>query len=458
MANSLFRKADVEAIEGKIKEIIDFAQKKKLVTLEPNYKEYLAVNSIVTDYIKKNQRIVYGGIALNEYIKEKSPKDVIYKDIGKNDIEIYSPDPVLDVKSMCDILYKQKYKYIEGKEADHPGTFTIFVNFDKYCDITYVPKLVYHNLPFIKVNGFRLIHPSIILTDTLRVYTDPLTSYYRLDKTFDRTNKLLKVAKFEPKKGVIKEDTTYTYIINALVPKIANIKTLIFVDDTAYNYYMEQVSSKKLKESHIGLSFQDFQNNAQKIYNALLDIVAEKDKDFRQNLKVDEYNIFFQFWERRIVISYKKTPIVTMYQNKDKCYQFREIERYNTKINIGNFTLVLLYYLIHYQYNGIFRLETKELEYRLGNLLDAKNTYLTKHDKTVLDDTPFQEFQIECLGETIDFQRKNRLKLTKRRELNKNIVYRYQPDEEKNSLTEEYSFPNEAGTLIMNDKLKFIKL
>ena len=71
MANSLFRKADVEAIEGKIKEIIDFAQKKKLVTLEPNYKEYLAVNSIVTDYIKKNQRIVYGGIALNEYIKEK---------------------------------------------------------------------------------------------------------------------------------------------------------------------------------------------------------------------------------------------------------------------------------------------------------------------------------------------------------------------------------------------------
>jgi len=37
-------------------------------------------------------------------------------------------------------------------------------------------------------------------------------------------------------------------------------------------------------------------------------------------------------------------------------------------------------------------------------------------------------------------------------------VYRYQPDEEKNSLTEEYSFPNEAGTLIMNDKLKFIKL
>jgi hypothetical protein len=75
-----------------------------------------------------------------------------------------------------------------------------------------------------------------------------------------------------------------------------------------------------------------------------------------------------------------------------------------------------------------------------------------------LDDTPFQEFQLECLGETVDFQRKNRLKLTKRRELNKAIVYRYQPDEEKNNLTEEYNFPNEAGTLITNDKIKFIKL
>jgi hypothetical protein len=38
-------------------------------------------------------------------------------------------------------------------------------------------------MPTINVNGFRLIHPTFILIDTLRAYTDPLTSYFRLKKT-----------------------------------------------------------------------------------------------------------------------------------------------------------------------------------------------------------------------------------------------------------------------------------
>ena len=128
-----------------------------------------------------------------------------------------------------------------------------------------------------------------------------------------------------------------------------------------------------------------------------------------------------------------------------------------SKINIANFTLTILYYLIHYNYNGIFKLNIIEYENRLGNLLDAKNTYLTKHKKTILDDTMYKEFQIECLGTTIGFQYKNRLKLAGRIKKGGIIIYRYNPDNKKNSaLSLDFKFPNEAGTLITNSNLQFV--
>jgi len=320
--STLFREQDIEAISGKIDEIIEFADIKKKQTVMPNYDEFITVSTIIANYIKTSKRIVYGGIAINEMLKAKSPKDIIYKEYSKNDIEIYSYDPYTDIKKMCDMLYAKKFKYIEGKNAEHPGTFTIFVNFEKYCDITYVPKIIYHNLPFVDVNGFRLIHPSFILVDTLRVYTDPLTSYFRLKKTFERTNLLFKVTSFNPEKGTIQENNKYTNILNEIVPKIAKIPNVIFIDDPAYNYYMEQISSNKLNESHIGIIVSNLEKSGQQIYNIFLDCIAAKDTNFRQNIKVEEYNIFFQFWNKRIILLYKNTPIITMYQNKYKCYQY----------------------------------------------------------------------------------------------------------------------------------------
>ena len=68
MQTTLYREEDIEAVSSKIKEIMKIADKKSKDTLEPTYKEYLTVFKHVSDYIKKNNRIVYGGIALNEML------------------------------------------------------------------------------------------------------------------------------------------------------------------------------------------------------------------------------------------------------------------------------------------------------------------------------------------------------------------------------------------------------
>ena len=59
------------------------------------------------------------------------------------------------------MLKEKKFEYVQASEAQHSGTFTIFANFEKYCDITYVPKLIYNNMPTINVNGFRIINPIL---------------------------------------------------------------------------------------------------------------------------------------------------------------------------------------------------------------------------------------------------------------------------------------------------------
>ena len=455
---SLYREEDIEAVSGKIGEIMKMADKKEKDILVPTYQEYLSVFKHISEYIKRNNRIVYGGIALNEMLKDKSPKDVIYEEYSKNDIEIYSPDPVSDIHKICDILTEKKYMYIEAKEADHPGTFTIHVNFDKYCDITYVPKIIYNNLVTINVNGYRLISPIFIIIDTLRVYTDPLTSYFRLDKTFRRGNLLLKVANFKPEKKVLAQTKQLDYekkIMDSIIPKISEIKNVIFLDDIAYNYYLDQ---DILNINHIGIILPKAKNNSQIVYNILVDAIAHEDINFKENMKIEEYNTFFQFWEHRIIIFYKNKPIVTIYSNKDKCLPFTEINYNNNKIKIANFTLTILYYLIHYTYNGIFKLNYKEYENRIGNLLDARNTWLSKNKKTILDDTKYKEFQVECLGDTIPFKRKSFLNRSARKEKGGVLVYRYIPGAKNNSLTSEYKFPNEAGTLITNDNLKYINV
>ena len=46
----------------------------------------------------------------------------------------------------------------------------------------------------------------------------------------------------------------------------------------------------------------------------------------------------------------------------------------------------------------------KNIDYLIQNLIQYRNDYLLKNNKNPLDETPFQEFFIQCLGETHNTQ------------------------------------------------------
>jgi len=193
----MYNQNDIDLIKKNIDIIKDDATKKKLEIMEPTLKEFKEVYSVILDYIKSKKRIIYGGYAQNYLIKIINKSDEFYKEIDLADIEFYTPEPLTDVIELSDLLYSKNFKYVQGSEGVHNDTYKIFVNFINYCDLTYMPKNIYDNIPKIEDNGFLYTHPHFMLIDAFRVYADPLTSYFRLDRTFFRFSTLIKHYPFD---------------------------------------------------------------------------------------------------------------------------------------------------------------------------------------------------------------------------------------------------------------------
>ena len=82
-----------------------------------------------------------------------------------------------------------------------------------------------------------------------------------------------------------------------------------------------------------------------------------------------------------------------------------------------------------------------------------RNYYLKKNSKTVFDKTPFQEYSIDCIGETIDPNREALL-VRKKKFLERKgvVVYKYKPDKDRNKNEKVFMFPNTSGNEINNPR------
>ena len=132
----MYRLEDIEKINDNIKDIKDNAATAYKTYYEPTLNELSNVYNAIKNYIKKTNKIVYGGFAQNLLIKKKNPDDVFYKEIhgafynwpDLADIEFYSTTPLKDVIDLTEELHGLGFKHIEGKEGIHSETYKIFIN------------------------------------------------------------------------------------------------------------------------------------------------------------------------------------------------------------------------------------------------------------------------------------------------------------------------------------------
>ena len=420
----MYRQEDFDKIISNLSKIRDDAAKIYLDNFEePSTKEYEAVMSEIKKYIKKRGLIIYGGYAQNALIKAKNSSDVFYNELSRADLEIYSPEPIADAMALTDLLHKLGYKYVECKEGVHNETYKLFVNFLNFSDISYMDPTVFKNCPYVVVEGLKMTHPHFMLVDAYRVYADPMTSYFRLEKTFTRFSTLMKYYPFNPKfeynKLSYKRTEENDNVLRIIRKHIIHNSKLIVIGHYAYNYLVKKESEKNAIDfQYIQLISTDFKKDFDKINKILKD-------EYRSKVRYIRYHPFFQFYDEHVEFTYNGKVVLKLYGNNDRCIVHNYSEKKRTYF--ATFLLTFLHLLIDYNYAIINKDVNEEMNHLtlIVRLLKIRNNYLEARNLTVLDKSPFQEFTFKCNGTPVDPIRSSLLQGLENKKAGKKMKFSY---------------------------------
>jgi len=456
----MYRPEDILKINENIDKIKDDATYESKKKYEPTLEEISDVCKAIISYIKKKQRVTYGGYAQNLLIMNKNKEDVFYKEIDGAfynwpelaDIEFYSPTPIEDLIELTEELFSKKFKIVEASEGMHDGTYKIFVNFLNYCDISYIPLHIYNTMPIIKVDGIRCADPHFMMVDSYRIFTDPMTSYWRLEKTIKRFQKIFKYYPINQsnndKKIELKQSTETDDFIRK---KIIHDSKLVVVGFYGFDYYVKKGLEKYALNNYpfYELISTDLEKDAKKIYKLLKD-------NFGTKIKVKEYFPFFTFMDRRVEFYNNNNLVLRLFGNNARCivYNYSDVKT----TNFGTYNLVMMYLYFDYYLAFINKDKTNTNLYLrlIGKFYNARNKFLENNNLSVVDDSPFKDFTYKCYGEQIDPKRLSFLEGLEKRKKNKAMKYRYHPSG-KIGKAPEYNFDNTSGNQIVNEKFFILK-
>jgi hypothetical protein len=444
---TLYNPGDLDIINKNLNKIESDARMKYLKNYEPTLDEINSIYDVIKNYIRENNLIVYGGYAQNKLIEKKNKDDVFYEEHDIPDIEFYSPDPLKDLINLCDLLHSKNFKHVEGSEGVHPETYKIFVNFVNYTDFSYMPKNIFETCPTITLEGMRMTHPHFMIIDSMRVYVDPMTSYFRLNKTFSRFSRLSYYYPFN--ENSIYNKISYeikiplkqhSSILDFIVTKILKENKLIIVGHKAFNRLIRKAEMDEkylIQEPFIQAISINLVEDRERIYKILRE-------EYKDKITFKKYNPYFQFIDKSVEFYYGNQLIFRLYGNNERCIVYKYSEK--NKLYYGTFQLIVLYLLSNYFLSVTRKNNFNKTIYMtmITRLLKAKNSYLDKHNINILSQSPFQEFVINCIGDPVDPLRQARLKMLKNKEKGKAYKFNYKPRGSPGKIPN-YRFINRTG-------------
>lgn len=446
----MYRDSDVQVIKLNLSMLENKAMKIYQEKHDPvTNDEFKDVQEMIKEFIREKGRVVYGGYAQNRLIENKSPEDGFYNEVDRADIEFYSSEPIKDTINLTNII-KKKYDNVVGKEAVHPGTYKIYVNYINYCDISQIDPYVEKNLPIMMLENLKMAHPHFMLTDAFRVYTDPMTSYYRLTKVFNRFHKLMLFYPFDetlarnkldlPKVNHLEE------VFRFIRKHIIHNSKLVVIGHYAFNHLVKKEDpNNETTIPYYQVISTNFKEDRKNIGELLK-------KTYGKNLSYQRFYPFFQFFDERIEFYYKNQVILKVYGNNDRCIVSKYSE--NKKTYFATYQLLILYLLSDFSlaYVNKNKAEEKNFLIMISKINKIKNDYLESRQLNVLDDSPFQEFTMDCIGVPVEPLRASFEKVAKKIKQGKKIKFTYNPGESKNVKIPNYIFPDTSGLEIKNKK------
>lgn len=483
MNNLLYSKDDVKILNENIDKILEQVEELKIEKFGPSREESNTIFNVIRKFIKDNNRKIYGGTALDKLIRHKTNnKEYIYDEKNMSDIEFYSPTPIEDIIKLSNELHSLNIPYVHAREAQHNETFTLTANFKVYCDITYMPTNIYHTVPFIEIEGYKYIHPHFMMVDYMRMLSDPLLSYWRIEKSFKRYQLLqehypLPYSSENIDNRILETDEEINIVLDDIYKFFVENDNSFFIGLYAYNMFVLKVKDiMKLEKKHIDLCninyyeivSINYKEDCLKLYSILKQKYGDK-------ISIEEYYPYFQFLGTSCNIYYSydgsdenKVYICTIYDNYKRCIQYQKVdkqkfkvkdnkvinEKENGKVNIGTFNVTLKYLLMNimkFRTEGKHMNEYKDMYYKLiSYLIQLRQLYIQKTKTNLLTCDIFRDFIVDCKGITMtplkektlsdEMKKKNKIQIFRFR-YDPYISYK-QPDEIK------MFFCNSSGNLI----------
>jgi hypothetical protein len=496
-SDSLYKESDSLTLIEKVDEIMKEADNISSKKIKPTSDELWEIIFTVCKFVKEKQRKIYGGFALNKLIEEVAPKDKFYSDddIKSWDIDFYSPDPMGDAKEISNRLHEKGFRYIQAREAQHEETYKIFAETNECADISYVPRNIYNKMPFKIVNGFCLTGPHYMMIDYFRVLTDPLTSYFRLEKTFTRLCLMLKhypLPKNTTKINTEPPGRDFDVAFHTVHDFLKDRESTIVIGMYAFNHLIKESKinerDKNLKRgSKPGNNKRDTTTNGidyvdinyyeiistQYTRDARNLILALQDKFItaKDRITYSESYPFFQYLGYSVDVYLDDEIICKIYNYNSKCTPYINVPALYFKksgydeekgiIQIGSFASQMLYNLIN-----IMKARTdnnpnkKNLHYTMiSHITDMKNYYFNQTKKTIFDKSLFQEFILTCTGDTNTPHMERAIRVAKKIKDGKKISWVYNPENQRDRNNDsKYVFKNSSGNPISNNKNMRINL
>ena len=429
-----------EKILTNIEKMKELAAKEAELKETPNRGDMKKALQIVLEHVTKHKRKIYGGFAIDAAIITKSPKDRIYDESQFPDIDFYSPKPLEDVKELCAALIEAGYKDVSGKSAIHSGTLKVRVEHTfEIADVTYCWEYLYHKIPTITTKGgLTVVAPQFQIIDVYKTFVDPLFGWLKIDKNVRRAALLEKLYLLRPFPSPKKkfEDAAIPkrsekYLL-ALVDVLKGREDVVIVGDLAYNIFIDSSEMPKRKERLIEVKSVDaYARDLNQVMSELL-------KKLRvRKFCVEEYRPLLEKYGSHLRLIVDSTPVLTLYCDTF-CLPYKRV----SGLQIGSYHVCLR--MLYIQRFVTFRDDENAYQksgYMIYQLQAAREHWLRAKKKLGIEDTLFQELQIECIGSaymsSVTLSQKHR---------KRNPFYAYNPY--KPSVNQPINYPNSSGSLV----------
>ena len=306
---------------------------------------------IIEKFIKGHKMMIYGGTAINNILPSKLR--FYNTEVDVPDYDVFSDNPIENVKEISDIFYEKGYKNVVAKSGSHIGTYKVFVNYLPVLDVTYMNTLLLDTLlrESITKDGLHYSPVNLLRFSMYGELSRPQSEPDRWEKVYKRLVILNKAYPFHydkcktSRKTKKNKRTNELNKANFLVIRDALIENnVIFIGgyvNTLFGTYLKKDIHKSFDTiTHFDVLSPDPKSVA-KAVKEQLNFIGNSDISI---IKREEYG---ELIPPSYVVKVNGRVVCVIYKSIH-CHAFNKIQINGNQVNIGSIDTLLHFYLAFY--------------------------------------------------------------------------------------------------------------